>query len=210
MCATRTRAPLSRERIIDTAVAFVDEHGLEELSMRKLGAELGVEAMSLYNHVANKDGIYDGMIDRVLASIQTPDIELDWREWIRATGASAIAVFTTHPWVVRLLMQRGNLGPSALAFMDLVLGVLLRAGFSRENAHHAWQMLSSHTMGYTFQSASVPPEVEARYERQLASIGEDYPNVLAVAPLMVECQFDVEYMFGLEIIIDGLASRLRR
>jgi AcrR family transcriptional regulator len=208
---TTDRAPLTRERIVEAAVAYAGENGVESLSMRKLGAELGVEAMSLYNHVDNKDDIYDGMIDYVFASIPLPDPDLSWQESTRQIGAAAIAGFIEHHWVVSLLMQRGTFGPGALAFMDHVLEILTRAGFEDEDINHAWQMLASHTMGYAFQSASSPGAVEkelARLDIQISQMGDRFPNVARLGPLLAHCQYSSEYMFGLEIIIDGLESRL--
>jgi AcrR family transcriptional regulator len=206
-----TRAPLTRERIIGAAVSFADDHGVEALSMRKLGSELGVEAMSLYNHVENKDDIYDGMIDHVFASMPLPDPDMPWQDTIRQIGAAAMDRFTDHPWVVTLLMQRGNFGPGALTFMDRVMAVFKDAGFSDEDTHHAWQMLASHTMGYAFQQSSDPGAIVtelANLDVQLARLGDQFPHVMALAPLLARCQYDAEYAFGLEIIIDGLKSRL--
>ena len=209
---TATRAPLTKERIIDAAVAFADAHGVDALSMRKLGAELRVEAMSLYNHVDNKDDIYDGMIDYVFGSIPLPDQNLGWRDSIRRVGAAAMDRFTEHPWVVSLLMVRGNFGPGALSFMDRVLAIFQDAGFSDEDTNHAWQMLASHTMGYAFQQATNPaahdPGEFAGLETQLAQLGEHFPHVARLAPLLAQCEYGSEYSFGLEIIIDGLEARL--
>ena len=208
---TTARAPLTRERIIGAAVEFADEHGIEVLSMRKLGSELGVEAMSLYNHVANKDDIYDGMIDHVFSSIQLPSTELPWKDQIREIGRDAMARFSSHEWVVVLLMQRGNFGPGALSFMDHVLGILLDAGFDDVDSHHAWQMLASHTMGYAFQQGARPDRSESEFaaiQAQMALMGEQFPHVVQLAPLLAECAYDSEYVFGLEIILDGLEARL--
>jgi AcrR family transcriptional regulator len=209
---TTTRTPLTRERIIEAAIVFADAHGVDELSMRKLGAVLGVEAMSLYNHVANKDDIYDGMIDHVFNEIPLPDSALDWKEQTRRLGHGAMEQFGRHPWVVYLLMARGNFGPGALHFMDHVLGLLLEAGFGEEDAHHAWQMLASHTMGYAFQSSTGAGMAEKDYaalvETRSAEIMRLYPNVARLTPLIVDCAWDREYLFGLEIIIDGLDARL--
>jgi AcrR family transcriptional regulator len=207
---TETRLPLTRERIIEAAVVFADANGIEELSMRRLGAELGVEAMSLYNHVANKDEILDGMIDAVFAAIPLPDLDADWRVSIPATANAAMEQFTVHPWIVNLLMQRGNFGNSSLLFMDRVLGILRDAGFDDEETHHAWQMLASHTMGYAFQQASGSPhskELDGR-EEELARLGDRFPNVAALAPLLAGCEFADEYAYGLDIIISGLGARL--
>src|SRR3990172_11478457 len=97
MPVIETRAPLTRDRIIDAAVTLADQHGADELSMRKLGAELGVEAMSLYNHVANKDEILDGMIDHVFSTIPLPDPTQDWRGSGRTTRLAALGAFTAPP-----------------------------------------------------------------------------------------------------------------
>jgi AcrR family transcriptional regulator len=208
---TTQRSPLTRDRIIATAVAYADEHGVEALSMRKLGAELDVEAMSLYNHVGNKDDIFDGMVDYVFASIPLPDPDVDWRESIRSIGVAGMDAFTTHSWVVTLLMMRGNFGPSALRFTDAVIGILTEAGFTDEDAHHAWQMLSSHTMGYAFQAAANPAGLHKEHldvEAALTAAADHLPNVARLAPFLAQCEYGSEYAFGLEIIIDGLGARL--
>lgn len=204
---TTERIPLNRERIIEAAVAYADEHGLEDLSMRKLGAQLGVEAMSLYNHVANKDDIYDGMIDHVFSKIPLPDPEADWKIQIRQVGEAAMRSFGEHAWVPYVLMQRGNFGPAALQFMDRTLAVLESAGLSVADQHHAWQMLASHTMGYAFQRGANPTGEITDYAAAMQALSQ-FPHVGRLAPLLVQCQWDEEYMFGLEIIIDGLAARL--
>jgi AcrR family transcriptional regulator len=209
--ATRTRETLTRDRIIDTAVAYADANGVESLSMRKLGAELDVEAMSLYNHVANKGDIYDGMIDYVFASIPMPAQEGDWQDEIRRIGMAGMHAFTVHPWVVTLLMMQGNFGPSALRFTDRVIATLNEAGFSDEDAHHAWQMLSSHTMGYAFQQATNPGDAQHQgsdVSDQLGNLADEFPNVARLAPLLAQCEYGSEFAFGLDIIIDGLQARL--
>lgn len=208
---TTERLPLTRERIIEAAVAFADEHGIDDLSMRKLGAELGVEAMSLYNHVDNKDDIYDGMINYVFESIEMPSEGVDWRTGIRDICASTMEILWTHSWAVITLMQRGNFGPSALSFMNEVVGRLRNAGLNDEDIHHGWQMLASHTMGYASQAATNPGVMEQKLSNLQAMMAENeerYPHVAALGPLLSECQWDREYMFGLEIILDGLEARL--
>lgn len=209
--ATETRITLNRDRVIDAAVAYADQHGIDDMSMRKLGAELGVEAMSLYNHVDDKADLQRGMIDFVFGSIELPDAELDWKEQVRLVGQSAMDQFGKHAWVVFLLMQEGNTGPGSLRFMDRVVSVFLEAGFSESDTHHAWQMLASHTMGYAFQSANGPGANEGEYaklEAQMAQLAVEFPNVARIAPDLMNCAFDQEYMFGLEIFIDGMDSRL--
>lgn len=204
---TTERIPLNRERVIEAAVAYADSHGLEDLSMRKLGAELGVEAMSLYNHVDNKDDILDSMIDHVFSKIPLPEQGAHWKTQIRQVGEAAMRSFGDHPWVPYLLMQRGNFGPGALQFMDRTLAVLESAGLSEADQHHAWQMLASHTMGYAFQRGANPGGEVKDYAAAMAALSQ-FPHVGRLAPLLVQCQWDDEYMFGLEIIIDGLAARI--
>jgi AcrR family transcriptional regulator len=209
--APRTRETLTRDRIIDAAVVYADAHGIESLSMRKLGAELDVEAMSLYNHVDNKNDIYDGMIDYVFASIPLPEQDGDWHDEIRRIGMAGMDAFTTHPWTVSLLMMRGNFGPASLRFTDRVIATLNSAGFSDEDAHHAWQMLSSHTMGYAFQQATNPGVAHhqgSEVSDQLESVAAEFPNVARLAPLLAQCEYGTEFAFGLDIIVDGLAARL--
>jgi hypothetical protein len=108
-------------------------------------------------------------------------------------------------------MMRGNFGPSALRFTDAVIGIFTDARFSDEDAHHAWQMLASHTMGYAFQAGVNPTDTHKEHldvEATLAAAGDHFPNVARLAPLLAQCEYGSEYAFGLEIIIDGLAARL--
>lgn len=208
---TDTRSPLSRERVVEAAVAFADEQGVDEMSMRKLASSVGVEAMSLYNHVEDKGDLFDAMIDHVFNTVQVPDNDLSWQDQIRLIGQAAMDRFSAHPWVASLLMQRGNFGPGALAFMNHVVGILFEAGFDEEDVHHAWQMLASHTMGYSFQSSgsgAVQEKDYSEFENDLPRLAEAFPYIARLAPLLMECAWDSEYMFGLEIIIDGLESRL--
>jgi AcrR family transcriptional regulator len=202
------REPLTRDRVIGAAVAFADEHGVDDLSMRKLGAELGVEAMSLYNHVENKDDMFDGMIDFVFSAIPIPDEDLDWKEHIRRLGQGTMTNFGRHPWILHLCMARGLFGLGALRFMDHVLGVLAEAGFDDDDAHHAWQMMASHTMGYAFQASAGITKDYAEFELMIPRLTREVPNVARMAPFIVGCSWDEEYMFGLDIILDGLQARL--
>jgi AcrR family transcriptional regulator len=208
---TDTRTTLSRERVVAAAVAFADEYGVDALSMRKLAATVDVEAMSLYNHVKDKGDLFDAMIDHVFGTIRIPDGDLGWQDQVRLIGQAAMDRFGAHPWVATLLMQRGNFGPGALAFMNHVVGMLFEAGFDEEDVHHAWQMLASHTMGYSFQSSGGGGGQEKDYsefENDFPRLAQSFPYVARLAPLLMECAWDSEYMFGLEIIIDGLESRL--
>jgi AcrR family transcriptional regulator len=206
-----TRTPLTRQRIIEAAIGFADEHGVENLSMRKLGAALGVEAMSLYNHIADKGDMLDGMIDHIFGSIPLPGLELDWKDALRYAGIGAMDAFTAHPWVIGLLGSRGSTRPAPLGYMERILDILTRAGFSDADTHHTWQLLASHTIGYAFQQITSPAHADVdtvAFETWLARAGHLHPNMNRLAPLIMNCEFDREYQFGLEVIIDGLTTRL--
>ncbi len=125
----RKRAPLTKERVLRTAVALADKIGIGSLSMRRLGQALGVEAMSLYKHVSNKEDILDGIVDLVVAEIDLPTVDDDWKSAIRRRATSAHAVLMRHPWVTMLLVSRANVGPAMLSYVDATIGCLREAGF---------------------------------------------------------------------------------
>src|SRR3954451_1468634 len=134
------RARLSRERVLRAAVALADSGGLESLTMRRLGEELGVEAMSLYKHVASKDALLDGMVDLVFAEIELPSGDTDWRTAMRERAVSARAALTRHPWATPLMQARTAPGPATLQHHDTVIGTLRGAGFSVELTAHAFSV----------------------------------------------------------------------
>ena len=127
---SQRRVSLSRERVLKSAIKFADQHGIESLSMRKLGQLLGVEAMSLYNHVPNKDGILDGIVDIVAGEIDVPAIGGDWKKAMRRRAISAHGVLMRHPWATQLIVSRANVGPSMLRYVEATIGCLIKAGFS--------------------------------------------------------------------------------
>ena len=134
------RTPLTRERIVDAAMDLADEVGLEALSMRKLGDRLGVEAMSLYNHVANKDDLLDGMADAFMASIDIPSPGDEWKEAMRLRANSAREQFARHRWALSLVESRPNAGFETIRYHDAIIGVLREAGFSIEMTAHAFAL----------------------------------------------------------------------
>src|SRR2546423_5937392 len=137
---TEPRLPLSRDRILHAALELADEHGIESLTMRKLGQALGFEAMSLYNHVANKDDVLDGLLDLVLAESEPPSPAGDWATAVRASAISIHEALRRHPWSCTLLMSPGRIRPARLRYMDLLLGRLREAGFSAEATHSAYHV----------------------------------------------------------------------
>src|SRR5215471_5911538 len=145
---TTRRRPLSRERILAAALELVDEQGIEALSMRKLGQALGgYEAMSLYNHVANKDDLLNGILDLVLAEMDPPAPDGGLPS-IRAAALSAHEALRRHPWAAGLLMAPARVRPGRLAFMDALLGALRTAGFSAETTYHAYHVIDAHIIGF--------------------------------------------------------------
>jgi AcrR family transcriptional regulator len=139
----RSRVPLTRERVLDAALSLADQGGIESLSMRRLGQELGVEAMAVYYHFANKDEVIDGIVDRVHAEIEVPGGTSDWRSAMRRRALSARDALARHPWAPALMESRRNPGPASLRHHDAVIGSLLGAGFSMDLVAHAYSLLDS-------------------------------------------------------------------
>jgi AcrR family transcriptional regulator len=144
------RAPLSRERVLHAAITLADKEGIAAVSMRKLAQELGVEAMSLYNHVANKDEVLDGMVDAVASEIALPSPEADWKTAIRTIATSAHETLLRHPWAGNLWIRQMP-GAARLRHFDAVLRSLREAGFSKDLTYHGYHILQSYVLGYTLQ-----------------------------------------------------------
>ncbi len=206
------RQTLSRRRVLEAAVGFADRHGLESLSMRKLGEAVGVEAMSLYNHVANKSDLLDGMIDLVFGEIDLPVDAADWGEAMRTRATSARTVLASHPWAIGLMETRTSPGPATLRHHDAVIGILRRAGFSIPMAAHAFSLLDSYVYGFALQEAGLPFEdgtstAELVEEILHLASAEEYPHLteLAVEHVMKPgYDYGDEFDFGLQLILDGL------
>jgi AcrR family transcriptional regulator len=160
--ATTRRKPLSRERILAAALELVDEQGIDALSMRKLGQSLGYEAMSLYNHVANKDDLLDGILDLVLAEMEPPD-PAGGLPAIRASALSAHEALKRHPWAAGMLLAPGHVRPARIEAMDALLAALRNAGFSPETTYHAYHVLDAHIIGFSLWASthgSIPADVQ--------------------------------------------------
>ncbi len=210
--ASAPRIRLSRERVVDAAVAFADEHGIETLSMRKLGEAVGVEAMSLYNHVANKDDLLDGMIDLVFAEIELPSGEDGWRSGMRRRANAVRTALSRHPWAVGLMESRTSPGPANLRHHDAVIGCLRQAGFSVELTAHAYSALDSYIYGFAMQERNLPfdsPEQTSELAQEImAQFPVDaYPHLAELAiehVLQPGYDYGNEFEFGLELLLDGL------
>src|SRR3954454_22935851 len=154
---TDTRAPLSRERVLETAVAFAARHGLHALSMRKLADELGVAAMSLYHYFPNKLALVDGMIDVVFGEIEAPSLDVDWKTAMRRRAVSTRDALNRHRWAVGQMEGRSSHGPANLRLHDSVLGCLRAAGFSLEMTVHAYSAQDAYIYGFALQQADMTP-----------------------------------------------------
>ncbi len=208
------RAPLSRERVLRAALVLADKGGIESLTMRRLGQELRVEAMSLYNHVANKDDILDGLVDLVFSEIALPSDRVDWRTAMRQRAISAHEALLRHPWATSLMQSRTKPGPATLRHHDSVLGSLRKAGFTLVMAAHAVSVIDGYVYGFALQQISLPlqsPEQVAEVgESILGQLAGEYPHL---AEMIIEhamkpgYDYAEEFEFGLDLILDGLERR---
>lgn len=209
--ADSKRPRLSRPRILQAAVDIADREGLDALTMRHLGAELRVEAMSLYKHVANKDEILDGIIDHVIAEIELETSEADWKVAMRHRAHSAREVFARHSWAVGLYESRDNSGPAVLQHLDTTIGILRSAGFSIENAAHAFWILDCYIYGQVVMESSMSfgssAEMEASTNLGLKEMADsDHPHLAELAAHARRVDFTTlgEFELGLELILDAL------
>ena len=209
------RAPLTRDQVLRAAIGMADESGLESLTMRKLGEAVGVEAMSLYNHVANKDDLIDGMIDVVFGEIDLPSAEAEWSSAMRRRATSVRDVLTRHRWAIGLMESRTNPGPANLRHHDAVLGNLLAAGFSIDQAAHAYSVLDSYVYGFAQTQLSLPfdsaEDIAEMGEAMLQQFPRDeYPNLAQMIGHAMKPGYDHsgEFDFGLGLVLDGLARAL--
>jgi len=203
--------------VLRAAVLLADEDGIESLTMRRLGLRLGVEAMSLYNHVASKDDLLDGVVDLVVSEIDLPAETTDWKAAMRARAVSARVVFSRHPWASAMIDSRESSGPARLRYFDWVLGTLRRAGFTLEQAARAFSVLDSYIYGFGRQlsmSAGHDVAPEEMAEAFLGAIpADDYPYLRElVVEHAMKAGYDesADFAFGLDLILDGLQRLLDR
>jgi AcrR family transcriptional regulator len=227
--ATRTepaapRIPLSRDRVLAAAVELADEGGIEAVTMRRLAQQLGVEAMSLYYHVANKDEVLDGMIDAVMTELNTAvaavETDSDWKSGVRGRILTAREVLLRHKWAPGVLESRINMSPSVMQYFDSIGSRFMAAGFSMDLTHHAMHALGSRALGFTqelFDSGDdeeSDPEADAAMFEQMAA---QFPFLAEMARQVSHdddstlgwCDDQFEFEFGLDLILDGLDRKLQ-
>lgn len=209
------RTPLNRDRVIEAAIDLADEVGLDALSMRKLGDRLGVEAMSLYNHIANKDDLLDGMMDTFTASIEIPSPGDEWKDAMRLRARSAREQFRRHPWALSIMETRTNPGLETLRYHNAIIGVLREAGFSLAMAGHAFALLDAFIFGFALQERNIPID-------DASDIGDLAGQIMASLPmdelphfaefvvghaLQPGYDFGDEFEWGLDALLESLERR---
>ena len=224
--ATERRVPLSKERVLRTAVDLAVRDGIESLSMRRLADELGVGAMTLYHYVPNKDELLDGMVDLVFAEIELPSADEDWLSAMRRRALSTREVLNRHRWAVGLMESRATPGLASLRLHDAVLGCLRDARFSIELTVQAYSVLDAYIYGFALQEKSVPFEsaeegaavaqeqvrqfAEEAEKQQTAALAEEFPHLAEVVAghvAKVGYDFAAAFEYGLDLILDALERR---
>ncbi|GAA1897339.1 TetR/AcrR family transcriptional regulator [Streptantibioticus ferralitis] len=212
------RIPLSRQKVLHAAVALADENGLEALTMRKLGEAVGVEAMSLYTHVANKEDLLDGMVDLIFGEIDLPSPQDDWKTAMRQRAVEVRRILSRHRWAIGLMESRSSPGPATLRHHDAVLGCLRKAGFSVALAAHAYSVLDSYIYGFALQERSLPFDTPGSATELAQAIlaqapADQYPHMAELVTEQVlhpGYDYGDEFAFGLDLILDGLERASRQ
>jgi AcrR family transcriptional regulator len=214
--ATARKAPLSKSRIVQAAVALADAGGFESFSMRRLALELDAAPMSLYRHLANKDELLDGMIDVVFSEMYSPAIGGAWKPELRRRGMAAREALRRHPWAVGLMETRITPGPASAEHHNAMMGCLREGGFPFRDAVHAYNVLDTYTYGFALQEKTIPFETpEQSVEMAEITVGErgsEYPYLAEVVREFATSggyDYAEEFEFGLDLILDGL-ERFKR
>jgi AcrR family transcriptional regulator len=217
---TTPRVRLNRDRVLQAAVGLADEVGIEALSMRRLAEELGVVPMALYKHVANKEQLLDGMVEEIVAEIDPPRADVEWKSAVRLRILSARQALLRHPWARQVLETRTDHTPIVLDYLESTIGMFLAGGFSVDLTHHVMHALGSRMWGFTQElfdqpadpsnaaPVEVPPEAIAAQGREMA---ERYPNIAQISGAAAHddsvvargCDDRFEFEFALNLLLDG-------
>jgi AcrR family transcriptional regulator len=210
---SRVRTPLSRDRILLAALDLADQEGFEACTMRKLGAQLGVEAMSLYRHVTSKEDLLDGLVDLVFAEVEVDEPgTTEWRPATRDRAYSQRAAMRRHRWAIGLMEGRMQPGPASLSVHDATLGILREAGFPFRAAVHANSVLDAYVYGFALQERDLPAQADGATAEVMRQQARHVPEVRDY-PYLVEAMgefadagydYDAEFTYGLELILDGI------
>jgi AcrR family transcriptional regulator len=197
--------------VLEAAVKLADQGGIESLSMRKLGQELGVEAMALYYHFASKDEVLDGSVDLVFSEIDLPASGADWKTAMRQRAISVRDVLSRHRWAIGLMESRTNPGPANLRHHDAVIGSLRAAGFDMEMTAHAYSLLDSYIYGFALTKMNLPFDTSQEIAQVAQSMLQpfpldEYPNLVEMLTEHVMkpgYDYGDEFEYGLDVILDG-------
>jgi AcrR family transcriptional regulator len=209
-------SPLSRGKVVAAAVRLADRQGVERLSMRVLAADLGVEAMSLYNHVRNKDDLVDAMVEAVLATIPPPRPGPDWRAALRDRALAMRSAFTAHPWAPQLIVGRLNTGPNSLALYDATIGCFVSAGVDHATADHLCNAMDSLIYGFHLleRSFPLPPDHYADAARDFLPLIDAgrLPHLHALAMLVADgAHAGVhDFAFAIDLLLEAIERRMPR
>jgi len=209
--STEPRAPLTRDRIVRAALEIADDEGVDAVTMRRVGQELGFEAMSLYRHVAGKDDLLNCMLDVVLAEWEPPAEDGDWAPAVRSSALSVHDALRRHPWAARLLMSGSHLRPARLDYMDRLLATLRRGGFDADTTYHVYHLLDGHIFGFSLweiaytSGAAADEELVAQF---MATVPwDDYPHLTEHRDQHMTDGAHREvsaFEVGLDLILEGL------
>ena len=215
----RGREPLSRERVLRTAVARADTAGVEALSMRRLAQELGVVPMALYKHLSNKEELLDAMVDVVVVEVNEAVSRIQvsspaWKAALRRRILAAREIFLRHPWAPALMVSRNTMTPAVLRYFDALIGHLRGAGFSVDLTHHAMHALGSRALGFTQELYDDSGELDSDATAMLEQMAGAYPHITAMVAEIAHdedttlgwCDDQVEFEFALDLLLDGLET----
>lgn len=214
--SAQKRTPITRDAVLAAALELADAEGSNALTMRKLADRIGVEAMSIYYHVPNKEAILTGLVDLVFAEIDLPTTQHGWRTAMHARAVSARNVLVRHRWAIGLMDSRRDPGLATLRHHDAVIGVLRAGGFSIAGAAHAFSALDSYIYGFVLQELSLPFDSSEELTEVAEAIVSDMPvgefphlTEMAIGHAMLPgYNYSNEFEIGLELILDSLEHRL--
>ncbi len=215
--AVRMREPLTRERVIEAALRVMDAEGLEAVTMRRIAREVGVEAMSLYHHVRDKDDLLDAICEHVMSRFELPELSGDWDEDCRRAARAWRNVLRQHPNVMALLAQKR--GPvrsiESLRPMEMALRLLRAAGLSERDTAQAFNAFGGYIQGFVMMElGSIAGGLDAEHVRSheelAAGLSDEFAALRAVAPHLAECDPDEQFEFGLDLLIRGLEGKVKR
>jgi AcrR family transcriptional regulator len=211
------RPPVTRERVIETALRIMDEEGLDAVSMRRVGHELGIEAMSLYNHVEDKEDILDGICERVMADFEFPEPADSWEETCRQGARAWRNLLKKHPDLIRLFAsERGPVrSPESMRPMEFALRILREPGLSDRDTAQAFHAFGGYIQGFVMMElgsiAGGTSEEHVKMHAELTSrLPDDFAALRSVSPYFAECSPDEQFEFGLDLLIAGIREKVRR